>query len=146
MPDTNISDVCKRFEAVQWHDSKLLSCALIVEDHTYRLELRVDVLNTPGVNEYEETLIVFQGCRSFVCDLDLLGIEVCGGDIAGAVCYSDSPLKQQLLSTLPTRFMGIPELRSPLDETYHFGISMISPGGELNILAEDFELRTVKEE
>jgi hypothetical protein len=92
-----------------------------------------------GGNERQEKHIVFRECRIVLADLDLLGVLMCRGDIASAVCYPNA-VELERTKRDKTRQFDLPEDHNPLEECLGFRIQMIHPGGEIVVFARDFEL------
>lgn len=136
------SDICRRFNELPWHDSKLtglnIHCA---EEATCGLQLEVQlrIPSEGGTAQWKNSRLTFDGCRFVKLDLDLLGIQLCSGDISSAACNRDSPLKKQIDDLLLLQF-DLPEERNPFEATYHYQVTMINPGGELNLFAQAFDL------
>jgi hypothetical protein len=121
--------IIERFNAIHWHDSKLLSLGF------YRVGSEEQVKISLQFGE-EDTLIptelVFVGSTYIALDVYLGAKRVCADDISGAACYASS----EWIRTLSER--------NPYDsfEGYlHFEIYLIPPGGTINVLAKDFNLR-----
>lgn len=131
---------CSRFNELPWHDSKLVGLKIFYEEE-YGLQLDVQLRtgSKDGADQWRKSRLVFEGCRFVRADLDLLGMELCGGDIATASCERDSPLKKQVADLSLAQF-DLPDDRNPFEETYHFQILMIHPGGEMNFFAKAFAL------
>jgi hypothetical protein len=84
-------------------------------------------------------LYVAKDCRIIKLDLDLLGKQLCGGDIAASSCAMESALKEKIeTEELPD--FDLPQDEQPLAEYLHFRILLIHPAGEINFFAKDFEL------
>ena len=138
------SNVCRRFNELPWHDSKLLGFKIDFEGDTPdNLQLEVK-LNAPdrAKRQWRNSKLIFKECRFIKLDLDLLGIQLCGGDIASATCETNSALKKKIEDFLEVEF-DLPEERNPFETTFHYQVLMIHPGGELNLFAKEFELEYV---
>ena len=143
------SQICKKFEEYYWHDSKITSFKLIrrwegvrmVEDFLIELSLLID--NDPAQYKWEKADLVFKDCMGLKIDLNLKGKLFCSDDISEAYCEEDSSLKQNIAFELgyPQRPDELlPKYLDPLAEYYFFKIALCSPGGDIQILAKDFEL------
>jgi hypothetical protein len=78
--------------------------------------------------------LVFKNCRLIKFDMDLVGKRYCGDDILAAECKIDSDFKKKMQMEL------FKYEKHELNSYLHFKITLIPPGGELDILAEDFEM------
>lgn len=141
-PEIKRSEVCARFSEVRWHDSKLLDLSLL-KDKTrkkYDLRLSLDLIvgSKQGVIERSKKSVLFRECRILQTDLDLLGVLICGGDIASGICY---PYAVELEKGKDkVRLFDFPQNHNPLEKCVGFLIEMINPGGEILVIARDFEL------
>jgi hypothetical protein len=134
-------EACSRFNALYWHDSKLLGLKIEnMEGHQgYQVTLQLD-LYTDGVPDghiRRRTEIRFKECRMIQAEVDLLGMSYCGGDIATAFCQEGSERKALLESRLSKDF-DLPQPDSPLADLNHYTIDMIHPGGLIHIFARGF--------
>src|SRR5258708_9235895 len=145
MPEQEVSyeKICFRFSQVPWHDSKLTDLYLLRDDETKKCDLRLGLdLNVAFSKERIErskSLAVFKECRILQVDLDLLGVLICGGDIASGVCYEDAVDFERRRRNKAQQF-DFPQRYNPLEKCLAFLIEMINPGGEIVVLAKDFEL------
>jgi len=107
--------------------------------HEIRLDLDLIVDFSEGKIERRLQSAVFRDCRILKTDLDLLGVLICGGDIAAAGCYPDAiELEKEMRDKV--RQFDLPQTRNPLDECVAFFFEMIPPGGQMLIFARGFEL------
>lgn len=88
---------------------------------------------------WRSSRLTVKECRVVQMEVDLLGIHLCGGDIANARCEIDSKLKKEV-ANLNFENFDLPEESNPFEATYHYHVSMIHPGGELNLFARSHEL------
>jgi hypothetical protein len=136
------SEVCTRFSEVRWHDSKLLDLCLLKDGTTkkYDLRLSLDLIvgSREGVIERSKKSALFRECRILQTDLDLLGVLICGGDIASATCYPDAVELEK--GRDKARQFDFAQDHNPLEKCWGFLIEMINPGGEIIVFARDFEL------
>ncbi|HEV7747249.1 MAG TPA: hypothetical protein VGO56_19795 [Pyrinomonadaceae bacterium] len=134
--------VCSRFEGIRWHDSRLFDLSLLREPaekkYDLRLSLNLIVGFLEGKSQRRMRTAVFTDCRILRTELDLLGVLLCGGDIASASCYSDAVEFER--GTNETGFIGLPQSHIPLEECLAFLIELINPGGQILVIARDFEL------
>jgi hypothetical protein len=127
MNTQTINATIQRFNAIRWHDSKLLGQSFYRADSEDRVRISLQILGEGGA--LTPTDIVFTGSTYVALEVDLEGKRVCADDISGAKCYASS----EWIRTLSER--------NPHDsfEGYlHFEIGLIPPGGTINILAKDF--------
>ena len=135
--------ICELFSQIKWHDSKVLAIHLTRNSEKPQYDLRLDldliVGFSEGKVEREKQSAVFSDCRIIQADLDLLGIMLCGGDIGAAVCYPDAAALEKRERDKISLF-DLPQDLNPLEENTGFFFEMIPPGGELLIIARDFEM------
>jgi hypothetical protein len=138
-----VSQICARFDTIHWHDSRLVGVHLVSGkdsgDYEIRFEVRFLANAEPGQYQYKNGEVLFLGPRIIQADLDLLGMQYCGGDIAYASCEKESALKEKLESEKLQHFSLLQE-SEPLADLLHFHIVLIDPGGEISIFARDFEI------
>lgn len=131
-------DICRRFNELHWHDSKLVGIHISRsgEDRTDELYFQIELLTNPqpGNYQWESAKLKFMECTIIKLDLDLDGKYECSDDIWEAYCTKESSLKDQI------KREQLKNEENPLAEYLHFRISLIPPGGEINLFARDFEL------
>jgi len=136
-------DIRGKFSQVQWHDSKLLNLQLLrhaeKKQYDLRLDLNLIVGFSKGRTERSKKTALFEDCRIIQADLDLLGVLLCDGAIASAVCYTDAVELERKVRDKGRRF-DFPDSYNPLEKCLGFLIEMINPGGELIVFARDFQL------
>ena len=139
-----IRDTCERFSQVQWHDSKLLNLQLVKHADRKQYDLRLDldliIGFSQGRTERSEKSALFEGCRIIQTDLDLLGVLMCDGAIASAVCYADAIELERKMRDKAEQF-DFPESYNPLEKCLGFLIEMINPGGEIVVFAREFHMK-----
>lgn len=135
--------ICAEFSKIYWHDSKLLDLHLTQNEEARQYDLRLDLDLIVGFSEgkLERKLqsAFFRDCRILKTDLDLLGVLLCGGDIAAAGCYPDA-IELEEGERDKVRQFDLPQTRNPLDECVGFFFEMVPPGGQMIIFARGFEL------
>jgi hypothetical protein len=117
----------QRFNAIRWHDSKLLGLCFFRAGSQELVKISLQLLEEGGALRPVD--LVFEESTYVKLEVDLEGKRECSDDISDAECSAES----EWLRTLSER--------NPYDsfEGYlHFSISLIPPGGEINILAKDF--------
>jgi len=145
MPNASSANtVAERFNTLNWHDSEVRGIVLnYFRRGACELVLRVD-LSAPKLPSEPETFtlakIRFLNARFFHSDIDLLGIACCGGDISSARCQADSQFMREVALQRIRAFNLRPQEDEELAGLKHFGIYLCNPSGEINIVAEDFEL------
>jgi hypothetical protein len=75
--------------------------------------------------------MTFHGACYISSDIYLVAKRVCADDISGASCYKISNWKTQVAKAFPF---------DEFTKYLHFEISLIPPGGKINILAERYSL------
>jgi len=130
-------DICSRFNSVHWHDSKLVGVQIshTKEDLPDDVYFEIELLTNPQTTNHRrtKTRLIMKDCTIIKLDLDLAGKFVCAHDISTGFCTQESLLKRQIERELKYE-------QKPLAEYLHFTISLIPPGGEINLFARDFEL------
>ena len=147
----NKTEICARFDEVKWHDSELKDVHLVRSfenppTRQYELSLDLNLITgyTEGRYEWARYSAHFLGCRILKADFDLLGLIFCGGAISCGVCYPDAlELEQKMRGK--TQDFDFPEDHHPLEECLGFLLQMIPPGGEILVVAQDFELRKTED-
>lgn len=142
----NRDEVCTRFNSIGWHDSRVVGLHLIprieYEVHDFYVDVRL-LKGDPSANDgYLAAKLLFRDCRIVQLDLDLLGMQLCGGDISTAFCESDAASREQAERGRLQKF-DLPQEEDALNAFFYFKILLIPPGGEINIYARDFELHPV---
>lgn len=125
----------ERFNSLQWHDSKLVGVCFYKSDGEDRVKLSLELLGDGGTLNSAE--MVFKECAYFASDVFLAAKSMCADDISGAECYESSGWKNAVSEPQP---FDVIQGNRGLDQHLHFSISLIPPGGTINLLAKDFEL------
>jgi hypothetical protein len=138
--------ICDNFNKYDFHDSKLISFKLIrkelgngfiSEDICFTLKLLERMQE--GRTQLTNAKLILKDCRIIKMDIDLVGKRLCADDIANAKCEINSDLK----SSLQSGYLKYEE--GALNDYLHFNITLIPPGGTIDILAKKFELELIKE-
>lgn len=139
----HLEATCATFNRLGWHDSKLMSLRIYPSEdnltHSVDFGLKLLTNAKPGEYEWSDAILTAKDCRIIKLDLDLLGKQLCGGDIASGSCDTESEFKEEI-ETQDLPAFDLPQREQPLSEYLHFRILLIHPGGEINLLAKDFEL------
>jgi hypothetical protein len=140
MQTTN-SEVQKKFESLNWHDSRILSISIGLRGTHYVVQLEILFSDASSETMYESAgkIVTFDNCRIIVTDLDLLGLQLCGGMIGGVSVSSDVRTVEKQLRNKIEEF-GLPESRLPFDDMFVFEFGLIHPAGEINVFARGFEI------
>lgn len=125
----------ERFNSLRWHDSKLVALCFYKSDGEDRVKLSLELIGEGGTLSQAE--MVFKGCAYFAADVFLEAKSMCADDISGAKCYESSDWKKAVSEPQP---IDVIQGNRGLDQHLHFSISLIPPGGTINLLAMDFEL------
>lgn len=130
-------NICKRFSSIKWHDSKLISLQLLPGGDNLHDELWLNVRLLTNTKEspykYTSAKLILRNCTFIKLDIDLTFKNMCGGDISGAYCEHESPLRKEIEKRQIKNEM-------PLDQYLLFNITLIPPGGEIKVFAKNFEL------
>lgn len=129
------------FNQLLWHDSKLISFELLPKgDRRYDIAFDLKLLTNPKPGNYDwrTAKLEIQQCTIVQMELDLLGIQLCDGDIATAICElaSETDLQGAQIQTFIS-----PEGDNMPHQLLKFSIVLVPPGGEIMIIAERFNLR-----
>ena len=144
-------EVCERFNEIIWHDSELRSVFVNYSraepgsEYSYEVILKVDLSThqTPQAGEVFSPIEVrFLHGRYFCADLDLLGMGYSGGDISHAECFKESVFKRQIFQRQIAKF-DLPQDVSSWANLKHFHVYLCDPSGEINVIAENFEIRSL---
>jgi len=128
--------ICERFNGLCWHDSKLLAVQIrrSHDGHSDEVCLGLRMRVGPDGTPWKDATVRLKDCTLVMVDLDLVGKRVCSDSIAVAYCEKDSALKERIQRERLEREPNV------LATFLHFCVSLIHPGGEINIFAKDFEL------
>ncbi len=128
------NELCDSFNKLEWHDSTLLSFAIVRDDDdrdnvVFSLELR-------GISEQEFTpaTLTLEDATFLRAEVDLEGKSECSDAISSAVCAIESALKKELLES------QLKYSPTALDGYYLFDIYLIPPGGRIQVFARNFKL------
>ena len=124
-----MNSTIQRFNAIRWHDSKLVGLCFYRAEGEERVKISLEMLGEGGALTPAE--MIFKESTYVALDVDLEGKRVCSDDISSAECYASSEWTKSLSE------------KSPYDsfEGYlHFQLYLIPPGGTINVLAKDFSL------
>ncbi|SRR5581483_720040 len=121
------------FTNLPWHDAKLLEVR-VFRDSVDQDNLSCTINFETARNSWRRAVVLFRNCTITKIDLDLDGKRVCADSIFDAACELESALKKSL------EVGQLKNERKPLNDYYHFRISLVSPGGEVNVFAKDFDL------
>jgi hypothetical protein len=139
-----LPDIAERFNQLSWHDSKLRGICIQrngerqFDEVTLDLELYSD--RQPEGYRRRQAIATFADCRYIRLAFDLENKRLCGDDISQALCEKDCPLKQQIEDKITQEPLQVrPEKERPLMDYYVFKIQLIPPGGEMIIVAKNFD-------
>jgi hypothetical protein len=128
------SELCERFNIVQWHDSKLRSFAVVRQGDRDDVVLQLELRGLPKAELTPATLTLVDATY-MRADVDFEGKRECSDDISSARCQMESALREELLTS---QFKYSPKA---LDGYYHFDFYLIPPGGRIQVFARAFELQ-----
>lgn len=122
-----MNETIARFNALKWHDSKLLGLSFAREGTEEQVRLSLEMRGEQGTLVPME--MIFKGSTYIALEVDLEGKHQCSNDISDARCCASSEWTKMLSDRNPyDSFSGF----------LHFEIDLIPPGGNINILAKDF--------
>lgn len=125
----------QRFNAIPWHDSKLVGLSVYREGEEEKIKISLRLLEASGALIPAE--VIFKECAYIEAKVYLEAKRMCADDIADAECSNSSDWKKA--ASAPGPFDPIRGDRH-LEEHLHFRISMCPPGGEIDTLSKDFVL------
>jgi hypothetical protein len=121
--------VVQRFNAIKWHDAKLLSLGFHRTGSEEQISLSVQFPGERGVPRSAE--VVFRESTCVKIAVDLEAKRLCADDISDAECRASSDWTMALSNQNPS---------DSFEDYLHFDIELIPPGGIISILAKDFDL------
>jgi hypothetical protein len=133
----SMNSTIARFNAIQWHDSKLLGLCFYRSGVEERVKVSLELLGEGGVLTPAE--IIFKECAYIGADVYLEAKSMCSDDISDAECRESSDWKNTVSEPGP---YDVIRGDRRLEQFLHFRITMCVPGGTINILAKDFSLET----
>ena len=125
----------QRFNAIPWHDSKLVGLGFYRAGEEDQVKISLELLEASGALTPAE--VTFKECAYIEAEVYLEAKRMCADDIADAECSPSSDWKKAV--SAPGPYDPIRGDRH-LEEYLHFRISMCPPGGTIDILAKDFVL------
>lgn len=128
-----MNSTIQRFNAIRWHDSKLIGLSFYKAQEENRVKVSLELLGSDGSLTPAE--IIFKESAYIEADVYLQAKSMCSDDISDAECLESSDWKNTV--SQPGPYDVILGNRG-LDQFLHFRISMCVPGGTINILAKDF--------
>jgi hypothetical protein len=123
----------QRFNAIRWHDSKLVGLCFYRDGEEDRVKISLELLGSDG--SLKPADIVFKESAYIEADVYLQAKSMCSDDISDAECLESSDWKNTVSQPGP---YDVIQGNRGLGEFLHFRISMCVPGGTVNILAKDF--------
>jgi hypothetical protein len=122
--------IISSFNAVRWHDSKLLSLAFHRIEKQDEVSVSIQMQN--GVGQLTPSTLLFEGSTYIRLEVDLEGKRVCADSIFSATCQAESDFLTNLKKANPyDSFQGY----------LHFRIELVPPGGWIDLLATGFQLK-----
>ncbi len=132
---TQTKDSMQRFNAIPWHDSKLVGLSFYRAGEEEQVKVSLELLGESGALTPAE--LTFRECAYVEANVYLEAKRMCSDDIADAECNPVSEWKKAISEPSPYDVIrGDRHLEGHL----HFRISLCPPGGVIDILAKDFVL------
>ncbi len=125
----------EKFNSLRLHDSKLVGLSFYKVEGEERVKLSLELLRNDGSLTPAE--MIFKECAYFAADVYLEAKSMCADDISGAKCYESSDWKSSVSQPGP---FDVIQGNRRFEQHLHFSVSLIPPGGTINILAKDFEM------
>jgi hypothetical protein len=132
-----MDSIIERFDAIRWHDSKLLGLCFYRAGEEERIKVSLKLL-CEG-NAVTPAEVTFMECVYVEAEVYLEAKRMCSDDISGAECYASSDWKKTVSEPSPYDVIRGDRHFEPY---LHFRITMCPPGGTINILAKDFALES----
>ena len=129
-PNGMKEEIISKFNGLTWHDAKLIDFSFY-RNSANENEIRMGLVfeSTNGWSPLH--WLTFEDSTFVNVDVDLEGKRVCSDSIASAACSEHSDWVISLSQASPY---------DDFSEYLHFKISLIPPGGSINILAKSFLL------
>jgi hypothetical protein len=128
-----INEKSKQFDALLWHDSKLLGLTVSRNRKTDADDVILNLLMWPAIGQaLVPVKLVFQNCSLLKLDMDLDAKRTCADDIASGMTMVTSDWIDDINKQHP--------YEPPLTGVCHFRINLIPPGGSLNFIASNFTI------
>ena len=127
----------ERFNAIRWHDSKLVGLCLYRVAKEERVKLSLQLLGEGGTLTPAD--VIFKECVYIEADVYLEGKRLCADDISSRQCYPSSDWTKSLLER-NSNFLLIRKPGHNFEGYLHFRLYLCPPGGTINVLARDFSL------
>lgn len=121
--------ITQRFEVLPWHDAKLMSLSFCRREANDEDEVVATLVFQRDGGWQRPSKLTFKESTLIDMQVDLEGKRVCSDSIASASCSLTSDWIRSLSDQNP---------HDSFEGFLHFRISLIPPGGSVNILAKDF--------
>lgn len=133
-----LQDAIAEFSAAAWHDSELLG----VNIEPSSGELGPTVTMTLNLRQHggdaRPARLIIVNCRAVLMNVDLLGKELCGNQIASAVCEDGATSTDPFVDEILGRFDLYPG--ATVDDHFIIRVMLIHPGGQIVVIAKSFSL------
>lgn len=133
-----MTSIIDRFNALALHDSRLLRISNRRREGSMvdELLLELQVLLPPDARRSAPATLTFVDCAGLDLRIDFWGKRVCGDAIMTAVC---EPLSEEAASRLDQNVRR--QAIQPFASMLAFSISLCPPGGDLVVIARDFDMQ-----
>jgi hypothetical protein len=132
-----MDSIIERFDAIRWHDSKLLGLCFYRTEQEEQVKVSLVLLGEgTAMTPAEGTFI---DCVYVEAEVYLEAKRMCSDDISSAECYISSDWKKAVSE--PGLYDVIRGDRR-FEPYLRFRITMCPPGGTINILAKGFALES----
>jgi|SRR6185503_4921159 hypothetical protein len=133
--DASLESIRGRFNEIGWHDSKLVTLAIVPAEASGDADILMDVILSEWDKGHNRAArVVLRDCTILKIDFDIASKRACSDDISYARCEIDSPLK----STIAREQLGAE--RNPLAQYLHFTFVLCPPSGEMHAFARTFDI------
>jgi len=119
----------QRFNAIPWHDSKLVGLSFYRVGEEEQIKISLELLGESGA--LTPTEVTFRECAYVEAEVYLEAKRMCSDDIADAECNPSSDWKKGVSEPSP---YDVIRGDRRLEEYLHFRISLCPPGATRNCL------------
>jgi hypothetical protein len=131
-----MTDVAVRFNQLNLSDCLLLYVHVDPAEPYDEVSLGLSLISGPHADQWKPAVLRFIGCAAVRMHMDMWAKSVCAHNIGGSEAESVAGDASELLTSLN----DFRERDQPVASLVTFRIDLVSPSGELAIVARDFAL------
>ena len=141
--EPQLQDTIAAFRATAWHDSQLLGVNIepSSDDLGPMVTMTLNLRQQGG--DARPARLIMVGCRAVLMNVDLLGKELCGNQIASAVCEEGPTSTDPFVDEIVGGFDLYPG--ATVDDHFVIRVRLIHPGGHIIVIAKSFSLVQARE-